>query len=90
MLPTVVISGGGGEKHSPVRCHSDGLIELRLQIVDAGSLEDLVVHYYPRWGGLKLTRTYFILILTTVVISSSVEEHSPVRCHFDGLIELLL
>ena len=31
MLPTVVVSGGA-EKHSPVRCHSDGHIELRLQI----------------------------------------------------------
>ena len=56
----------------------DGLIGLRLQIVDAGSLKDLVVYYCLRWGGLKLTRTYFILILTTVVISGGVEKHSPV------------
>ncbi len=41
----------------------DGLIGSRLQIVDAESLEDLVVHYYLRWGGLKLNRTYFILLL---------------------------
>ena len=56
----------------------DGLTGLRLQIVDAGSLEDLVVHYYPRWGGLKLTATYFNLILHTVVIIGGVEKHSPV------------
>ena len=66
----------------------DGLIGLRLQIVDAGSLKDLVVYYSLRWGGLKLTRTYFILILTTVVISDGAEKHSPVRCHSDGLIRL--
>ena len=64
----------------------DGLIGSRLQIVDAESLEDLVVHYYLRWGGLKLIRTYFVLVLPTVVISDGVEKHSPVRCHFDGLI----
>ena len=39
----------------------DGLIRLRLQIVDAGSPEDLVVHYYLRRGDLKLTRSYFTI-----------------------------
>ena len=41
----------------------DGLIGLQLQIVDAGLLKDLVVHYSLRWGGLKLTRSYFNLML---------------------------
>ena len=68
----------------------DGLIGLRLKIVDAGSLKDLVVHYFPRWGGLKLTRSYFNLMLPNVVISGSGEKYSPVQCHFDGLIELRL
>ncbi len=31
-----------------------------------------------------------IQILTTVVISDGVEKHSPVRCHFDGLVVLRL
>ena len=50
----------------------DGLIGSRLQIFDAGSLEDLLVHYLLRWGGLKLNRTYFILLLPTVIISDGV------------------
>ena len=53
----------------------DGLIGLQLQMIDAKLLKDIVVYHSLRWGGLKLARTEFIFLLTTVVISSGIEKH---------------
>ena len=73
---------GMAKPSSLIQCHSNGLIRLSLQIVATKWTENRAVHWpvhrYTRLGGLKLIRSYFMLLLSTVVISEGVKKHSSV------------